>query len=344
MRRFIVVLTAAALLAPGAARAQHTGDMLVAATAPGGGALALDFNPDTVVRVSYDPVLSGLLGQSAYTASDPGFDALETAEPPDLYPVDTGTEVTVEVTAIDSGKVAAVLNAVTLDSVGDSVVLGTAGVDLHHHPTFQLLLTLPPGEFGEGRLSLNIRQSGGPATYADSETLTLVLSNGHLAPPDYDAASYDGQSVACQKALGKGGKKVAAVVYAQLTKCLDAVAIHAAREASGHPGAATAAAAARSKCGDAEGTLLTSQTMLGKIGAALATAFDLVRTKCGPAPGSEDYDDEAIRAHLGLVSCRIQNALAGAYHGAHEALEAITQAGTPVIDALPCLVPTSEAD
>jgi hypothetical protein len=84
--------------------------------------------------------------------------------------------------------------------------------------------------------------------------------------------------------------------------------------------------------------------MLGKIDAALATAFELAHMRCGPAPGSEDFQDEAIRAHLGLVGCRIQNALAGAYHGAHEALENITHGGTPVSDALPCLVPTSEAD
>jgi hypothetical protein len=83
--------------------------------------------------------------------------------------------------------------------------------------------------------------------------------------------------------------------------------------------------------------------MLGKIAAVRTAVFDKIKEHCGAA-GSADYDDDAITQHLGLVTCRVEDMMAAAYHEAHETLEGITQAGSPVIDALPCLVPTSEAD
>jgi hypothetical protein len=86
-----------------------------------------------------------------------------------------------------------------------------------------------------------------------------------------------------------------------------------------------------------------SQTMLGKVAAARTLAFARIQERCG-AGGSGDYDDNAISQHLGLATCRVEDAMAGAYHEAHESLEGITQGGSPVIDSLPCLVPTSEAD
>lgn len=117
---------ALALAAPAAAR--HAGDMEVGSTADGGGPLTVVYDFDSLIPVQYDAILSGLLGLSAYTATDPGFDVPPADEPDEsLYVLDPGTTVTVEVTAIDPGTVVAVLNGQVLDSVGDTAVLGTQG-------------------------------------------------------------------------------------------------------------------------------------------------------------------------------------------------------------------------
>jgi hypothetical protein len=345
MRRFDILILAAmlALVARTPARAQHAGDMEIGATGAAGGALLIDeaFNFDTVIRVAYSTTLAGT---SIYTATDPGFEALEASEPPEIYALPAGTDLSVELTAVDAGKAAIVLNAVTLDEVGESVLLGTVGAlppnDPHQHPTWTLLLMLPEGSFGEARVCFKLTTTA--AGYTESAPHCLRLSNGHLAPPDYDTTAYDAASVRCQQHLGKQARKLAHKASGFLVRCLDKVAAVHAREAAGLDSTAALAAAERA-CGDAGGALPAAATMLGKIAAVRTAVFDKIKERCGPT-GSADYDDDAITQHLGLVLCRVEDMMAAAYHEAHEALEGITDGGTPVIDALPCLVPTSEAD
>jgi len=347
MRHLAITIGVLGLLVAGRtpALAFHFGDMAVASTAAHGGNLTLGYDFDTVVRTNYDPALTALLppGQSAYSNTEPGFDALDVDMPADsLYIVDAGTQVTVEITAIDDGKVQLVLNSATLAHVGDSVVIGTLGVDLHHHPSFQIFLTLPSGTFGEGRVSFKIRQTAGSTVYGDSQAVSLRVSNGHLFPPEYDATAYDSASVKCQQAVGKNARKFAGALQAALEKCLDKVAVVAADTAAGLS-TTKAQANADKACGDAGGTLPPENTMLGKIAAARQKAFDAIQKACGAA-GSNDYGDEAISQHLGLAACNVEDIMSGGYHGANEALEAITQVGQPVTDSLPCLFPTTEAD
>jgi hypothetical protein len=298
MRLAILFATIGFLAAAGTpARAFHSGDLAVASTVAHGGNLTLAFDFDTVVRTNFDPDLTALLppGESAYSNDEPGFDALDADVPAEsLFVVDDGTEITVEITAIDEGKVQLFLNATTLAHVGDSVVVGAQGTD------------------------------------------------GHLYPPEYDATAYDTASVKCQQAVNKYARKFAGKLGAALEKCLRKVAILDATAAAGLS-TTKAQLAADKACGDAGGTVLLATTMLGKIAAARQAAFDAIKLACGAA-GSDDYDDNAISQHLGLVACNIEDIVSGGHHGAHEALEAITQGGQPVIDSLPCLFPTTEAD
>jgi hypothetical protein len=345
-RLSIIVAGALALsLAAAPALAFHFGDMAVASTAAHGGALTLGYDFDTVVRANYDPVLTSVLppGMTAYSNDEPGFDQLDVDIPADsLFIVDTGTEVTVEITAIDDGKVGMVLNGTPLQHVGDSLVLGTAGVDIHHHPSWQIYLMLPAGSYGDGRITFRITKTAGPTAYGPSQAVTLRVSNGHLFPPEYDNTAYDAASVKCQQMLGKNGRKFAGAVQTALGKCLDKVAVVAARTAAGLDTIAAVAVAAKT-CGDGNGSVQASSTMLGKIAIARQKALDAILKACGPS-GSNDYDDLAISQHLGLVACNAEDMMSAGYHGANEALTEITQGGQPVTGSLPCLFPTSEAD
>jgi hypothetical protein len=178
----------------------HAGDMLIGSTQPGGGALAIAFDFSTVVRVSLADVVGSI---SLYTAVDPGF-AVAGAAADGMHPLRRGSEVRLEVTGVDDGQVAIVLNGALAARVGDAVVLGTTGAGPaarpHRHPEIQLRLAMPPGEFGEGAFSFRLTTPS-PA-YAPSETYTLRVSNGHLAAP-VRAKGLDVRRLSCQRALAR---------------------------------------------------------------------------------------------------------------------------------------------
>ncbi|HTN81626.1 MAG TPA: hypothetical protein VMK16_18280 [Acidimicrobiales bacterium] len=349
MKRLAIGIGAVALLLGGRTTsfAFHSGDMAVSSTLAHGGALTIGYDFSTVVRANYDPVLTSVLppGMTGYSNDEPGFDALDTDFPGDgLFIIDPGTQVSVEITAIDDGTVGMVLNGTPLLHVGDSTVLGTqGGVDgIHHHPSWQIYLMLPAGSYGDARVSFRIKRTGGATAYADSSVFTLRVSNGHLFPPEWDTTAYDSASVKCQQTLGKAVRKFTGTLQKALEGCLDKVTVVTATAATGGDTTKAEATAART-CGDANGTLPPSATMLGKIAAARQKALDGILKACGPS-GSNTYDDNAISQHLGLAACNVEDTMSGGYHGAHEALEAITQGGQPVTESLPCLFPTSEAD
>ena len=338
MNRFITTCSALALCLTlgGRAHAQHAGDMIIGSTGDGTGALAVEFEFDTVVRLSYDQDIG------PYTGDEPGFDALATDEPLEsFYVLDNGTTVTVEVTAIDEGRLSLVLNATTLAAPGDSVLLGTAGVDLHHHPIFRIQLLQPAGQYGDARVSFKLTTTSG--SYTSSKIYSLRASNAHLAPPDYTngaPGSVDTASLSCQAEIGKQTKKLIGKVYGLLEKCADKIAAVQATSAAGLP-TATAQGVADKTCGDGGGSVAATSTMVAKINAAVASSAAKVTGKCAT---SGDFDANAVAQNLGLAVCHVQDMIAAAYHGTHEALVGITEGGNPVSEALPCLVPTAEAD
>jgi hypothetical protein len=334
----------ATMLASGPLLAQpHAGDMIIGATGDGTGALAIEYDFSGKVKTAF---AAEIAGTSIYTATEPGFDALDMDEPLEsFFVLDDTTEVTVEITRIDAGKTALQLNAATLDAVGESVVLGTQGAappgDLHHHPEFQLLLMLPAGEFGEGSISFKLTTTS--VAYTESEEYTVTLTNGHLAGVAYDDTSVDNQSVNCQKTVAKEIRKLNAASYKLLSKCLDKVQSWEAKEAAAHPGATAALATAEAQCADASGSGPDDKTMLGRIGAAKQKAVDAIVDKCGTA-GSGDYlETNDIKAHVNMAQCRTEELISAGYGFAQAQLAHFTlrasQGGGPLDTAFPCLVP-----
>lgn len=339
---------AAALLIATSAAAQHDGDMVIGADASGGGTLAIEFDFASKVKTTFT---ADVAGTSVYTATEPGFDALDTDEPLEsFYTLAPGTTVSVEITRLDAGKTAMKLNGVTLDAVGESTVLGTAGGvppnDLHHHPELQLLLLLAPGEFGEGQIGFKLTTS--TVGYSASQEYTLTLTNGHLAGVAYDSGATDSASVACQKTVAKNVGKFTATQYKLLAKCLDKVQAWKAREAAAHSGAAAAQTSAEAACADAAGTGDDAKTMLGRILAARQKAVDAIVAACG-ASGSGDYPEtNDVLAHLNLAKCRTEELISASYGFAKANLSALTlrasQGGGPLDGAFPCLVPAAEEE
>lgn len=179
MRRTAMRTMAALLL--GAARvahAQHAGDMLLGSTAPGGGALALQYDFAGEVRVS-ESFTGG--GSTLYTATDPGWDTL-TAAGGGLFPLAAGTPVTVTLTARDPG-VSLKVGAATLDAAGESASLGA--IPIHLHPVWQLLV--PTGTLGRFTLSFELTTTA-PA-YARSPVYTAAISNVVALPSSSTSTS-----------------------------------------------------------------------------------------------------------------------------------------------------------
>lgn len=343
MKHFVIALATACALATtmGPARAQHA-DWEIASTAPGGGQLAVEYDFDTVVGLDYDPTLSGLLGASAYTSTDPGFDTIEADEPLEgLFRLPPGVTVTVEITAIDAGKVAVFFPSpapTLLDSVGDTYVLGTQDAappnDIHHHGEMRLILALPSTEPGEGSFSFRLTTS--TPGFTSSQTYTVKLANTHLF---VDFASGDPKTnLGCQKAVGKGASKFMSTYAKGLYRCLDAAAAVVAAEEQGLDTAAAEAKAAKA-CGDAAGATPVQATMLGKLASARAKAASGITLECGAA-----FDADKITRHLNRGACVVQSMASQAYVEAHAVLSGITQAGAPLTDSLPCLTPTQAGE
>lgn len=324
----VASLTLATTATP--SRAQHAGDMTVASTADGGGALTIEFAFDTVIPVTF---LTAVAGTSVYTATEPGFDTLAADEPLEgLWVLDDATQVSVEITALDPGTTAMSLNGTVLDAVGESVVLGTQGAapphDLHRHPELQLLLMMAPGEFGTGTIAFKLTTTSG--SYTESESYTLTLSNGHLAPIEYDTGAYDKASVGCQKTIGKEAKGFLSAKYQTLAKCLDKFQVVEALEAAGAD-TTSAEAAVAGACG---------QKMLDKIAGVRAKAEAKITDRCGAA-ASADHGAESIAAHLGFVGCRVEELVSASYPGAQGLLAELSVGGHPLDESFPCLVPTA---
>lgn len=130
----------------------------IGSTADGGGALVTFFHfHDRVARLSYSTTVGP---NSIYTGALPAFESLPADDAPDLYVLDPGTQVNVEITAIEEGA-SVTINSTLLDEVGESVLLGTQPIG-HNHPAWTLSLELPAGSFGEASVSFSPKTSVEP--------------------------------------------------------------------------------------------------------------------------------------------------------------------------------------
>lgn len=325
------------LLLPAAAHAHGTAEMVLGSTADGGGDLALEFEFDhAVARVSYDTTIGGI---SLYSEIIPAIEPLA-ADEASLFVLDNSTAVTLEVTAIDEGKVSMKIGATTVNSVGDTVAVGTMPFG-HTHPTYSLQLALPEGSFGEASIAFRLHSTG-PTSYGDSPIYTLRISNGVLPVPDYDTSAYDAKSVKCISTANKQARLFASKVMTYLDGCLTKVQIFAAKSALTSPPANLGAleTAAEKACADAAGSSPDSPTLLGKIAAAQAKAAAAIDKDCGAA-GSGDYTADDISQFLGLASCRAQELTTAAYGVGREQIEEYavraSQGGDTLGDHLTCL-------
>lgn len=327
-----------ATLAAGSAHAHGTAEMILGSTADSAGDLALDFEFESVVvRVPFTTTLGPV---SLYSDIIPAIEpiAADDATIP-LYVLDASTQVTMEIVAIDE-TVSVKVGPTTLASVGDTSVVGTMPIP-HTHPTYQLALETPEGEFGEGRVSFKLTASG-PTSYGESAIYTLRISNGPLPVIAYDTGSEDKASEKCLSATSKAVAKFVATEQKVLAKCLDKAEVLRARQALTVPpgNLASAESAAEKACADAGGSGPDSATMIGRIEAARGKAFSAIQAACG-ASGSNDLSDDDITAHLGLAACRAEELVSATYGVGRESLEDFTtrasQGGDAVSDHLPCM-------
>jgi hypothetical protein len=173
----------------GSARAQHAGDMLVASTAAGGGALAIAYDFAREVQLS-ESFTGG--GVTLWSATDPGWDALRADDPArSLFRLADGTQVRIEITAIHGGCppssaqcVRVKVGSQTLDAVGESAVLGTMP-DVHIHPEWTV--ALPTGV--RGLFTVSFRVTARSSAYASSASYTAALDTGAEPTPTPTATS-----------------------------------------------------------------------------------------------------------------------------------------------------------
>jgi hypothetical protein len=347
MRRKLACAVLAALLthAPaGRALAHHVVDFIVTSNAEGGGQLLVSYDFRSVVPVSFNFALGDA---SVYSGTNPGFD---TADGDEFFPGTTvpypifppGVPIHVVLVDNDGGRTAMKINGQTLVNPGDAGLVGVSGAsppgDLHRHPEWQLLLTSPPGTFGEARIAFRVMAPA--SSYGESVTYALVLSNGHLPPPEYAGDRLDRESLRCQAGVGKSIEVLVRSIYAELRGCLDAVQLVRAADAA-RLDSSRALARAEARCA---GGRTDAATMIGRVQRAEAKARAAITRRCGPG-ASKDLDDHAIAQHVGLARCRAEGIVAASYFRARTYLRLFTardsQGGRPLHEYFPCVVQTA---
>ncbi len=325
-----------ALAYPTTTRAHGATEIVVGSTAAGGGALAIAYDFGAVTRTTFSSSIGPL---NLYSGIYPSMTSLDFDTPP-LYVLAEGTEVSLVISGIDEGRTSIKVDATALTGIGDTAPIGVAPFE-DVHPTYQLLLAQPQGEFGEGTLSFRLTATG-PTAYEDSAVYTVKISNGPLPPPAYNTISEDRSAVACSKKASKAIAKFVASKQKLLGKCLDKLQTYRARLALSTPpgNVVTAEIAAEKACADVTGVGDDSRTMLGRIEAAREKAFTAIRSACGFA-GSDTLSDHDIRQQLGLAACRAEELVASIYGLARTDLDNFpvraSQGGDSVADHLPCL-------
>lgn len=361
MRPNLTILLAAGALALGStlaapARAQHEHqDLAIGADAMAGGNLLLDypFDKRPVIRVSDSGAPVGL-----FTASDPGFDAA--ADEPDegVFALPAGTEIGIEVVAIDEVVSLKMDNGVDgpffipfdgdryrigligdgacdqgtmLCSAGDVGASCTKDADchtltpsVHNHPEYQLLLLGAPETFAEGRVTFRLHNTDPSPLYGESPLYTLTVSNGHLPGLEIEESPSEAAGrVACQKALAKAVRGVTGAHHKLFSKCLDKAL------AAEHLGKSESAAA--KACSPDGGD---AKSLAGRLAAATLKAEAKIAGACGPlSASSEPYTLSQVRTHLGMAACRTAELIGAAYS---ESVEHIAELAGGTCVALTC--------
>jgi hypothetical protein len=165
----LLAAVASIVCLPRSARAcVGTDCMEIWSTAANGGALTVywDFAHKVVQTFPFC-----LNGQCLDSTIDPGFITTEPAPDGSFYSLADGTNVTIEIVAIDSAATLQV-NGVALAKPGDAALLGTAPT-LHTHPSWQL--SLPEGTLGNYSLSYKLTTDS--PLYSESAVYAVTLTN-----------------------------------------------------------------------------------------------------------------------------------------------------------------------
>ena len=152
----------------------------VGSTEDGGGVLAYEPQFDGDVSLPFNACLGGEGdecegGMVLYSSDAPGFnDNLE--EGTSLFPLADGTEIGLEIIAISEG-VSMQLGETTLDTPGQSIVLGPPTPEFHGHPEWQVFVPAGTEHDSDFHLSFKLNSEGGE--YGDS-----AVYEWHFIPSD----------------------------------------------------------------------------------------------------------------------------------------------------------------
>jgi uncharacterized repeat protein (TIGR04052 family) len=158
-------------------------EIVVASSADGSGALIAhpEFETSEAIPLTFDECLGSEAedcagGTALYSAVNPGISPLEESEPDEsLYKLTDATTVTLEVTALAEG-LTITFNNTTLDSVGDTVVLG---VTPEFHADLQTQLAIAGGGEPSGTYAASFKLTTTDNGYSQSEALTLTFTPQH---------------------------------------------------------------------------------------------------------------------------------------------------------------------
>lgn len=342
----MIVLLPLAVLAGGGHDDGHS-DLMIGGDSAGVGNLLIDypFGERPVVRVSDSGAPDGL-----FTAVDPGFDRAEDDPDEGVYELPAGTEISLEIVAMDERIQLTMNNGVDglgiLAAPGDTYRIGlisdgvcddgicTAGdvgescddnadcstmsPDIHNHPEYQLqlisLLGDDPDRFAEGDVLFKLTNTDA-AGYGDSPVYKLTLSNGHLPSPEFEDAS-DAKDMRrrakCQSVVARSASKLVSDHYKRLGACMEALV--AAEELGG----------SEKKVDKRCDLDPAGKGVVGRLAAAQAKAIAKIGKTCGEPNldgASEPFTLRQVKNHLGMASCRTQELIGAAFNGSLAMLE-----------------------
>jgi uncharacterized repeat protein (TIGR04052 family) len=155
-------------------------EIVVGSSQENGGALVAhpEFDTGEPISAPFAECLGGTGdecdgGTRLFTTVNPGIEPLAASEPEEsLYALAGGTPVTLQVTAIDAGLTLR-LNGTTLDSGGDTVLLGAAP---DFHADLEAQLALPGGGEPSGTYGVTFKLTTTAAGYQESSPVTVSFT------------------------------------------------------------------------------------------------------------------------------------------------------------------------
>ena len=151
--------------------------MEIWSTQPGGGALTIYFD-FAHQKIQTAPSFCAA-GQCLYSTIDNGFITTTPAPAADYYSLVDGTDVSLQIVAIDPG-VSVHVNGVALAKAGDMALLGTAPT-LHNHPSWQI--TVPQGT-ALADYPLSFKLTTPSALYTDDTIYDVIVTDVPTPTPN----------------------------------------------------------------------------------------------------------------------------------------------------------------